>query len=218
MATPKKEAPKKEASTQAADVKLPKDVSKELYVKAESLVVSGFKNNADPDVIKSEIFKLGIPFSRLNPLFNLIAKKHNLIADPKEVKLHISKALADVSITYKETYEELAALAAPIAEKVKGATLPKVMAALKADFQENEKEFPKKPKGTGSAGPRMGAVSKALIDLFKANPNPTKEDTFKAIRPHVKGDDNAKYYVNQYYKMLTAVKNGMSSAEILAKP
>jgi hypothetical protein len=63
-------------------------------------------------------------------------------------------------------------------------------------------------------GRGVGNIQLAVVKTFADNPNATEEDLWDAIRPHVKGDDNATHYTKQYYRMAVALVNGMGSHEL----
>ncbi len=203
---------KEKETVEAPKLKLPKGVSQEMYDETKAIILSGFKAEQDPNAIKSEIFKGGVPFGKLTTLYNMITKSEGLVVDPKIVTAAVTKALDKITLKGDEDYAALATIATDISKNIKGATVAKVITKIKTWYKENEMEFPRKPAPTRG---RMGAINKTLINVFKENKKASEADCKKALIDVTKTPKNAEYYAKQYHKMLYAVANGLSANEVL---
>lgn len=193
-------------------IKLPSGIDQDTYDKVKHIIVSGFKADQTPDAIKSAIFATGVPFSKLSVLYSLITKSEKLVVDPKIVIAAVRTALDNVDVTYEETYAELEALAATIAEPIQGCQPAKVLYVLKGIFKENEAEFPRKP---ATARGRMGIINKTIVNVFKKTPKATQAELYTALKEVTKTLKNADDYAKQYHKMAYALSNSLSANEAL---
>lgn len=200
----------KEIKTEAkTETPLPKGVDQKTMSMALEVVKSGYEANQDPDAIKSALFSKGITFSKLARIFNYAAVQLGYEVDQKTLKEKIEKEMKNVKLTYKESYEELAALAAKLAEPIKGASPARFITMFKKSFTDAEKTFPRK---TAPARGRIGAINKAIIDVFAANPKATEKDLFTALEKVTK---NPQAYTAAHYKMAYALANKLTTLQML---
>jgi len=200
----KEETPPKDA--------LPKGIKQEQYDTAKKIIVSGFKAEQGPDSIKSALFEAGIPFSKLQRLFQVISIKEGLAMDPKDIKKIIDDELKKIKWTFEEDWSDIAKVTASIKAKAKGSTDGKIHAAIKALFVDNEAEMPRKPAAVRG---RIGVVPKTVIDVFAANKKATLKDLEKALVPLVKSPKVANDYAKMYHKIGFAIANGMTSLQVM---
>lgn len=193
-------------------IELPKGIDQELYDSAKVTIVSGFDANQDADTIKSALFSDGVPFSKLAKVFNAVTKNEGLVVDMKSVKEKIVENVKANDWSFEETYEDVASFAGKLLDGIKGATKGRIASAIKAHFIENEKQVPRKvaPKRG-----RIGAVNKALINVFAENKKATEADCVAALEGVVKTEANAISYAKSYHKMLYAAANGLTALEVL---
>jgi hypothetical protein len=151
----------------------------------------------------------------LNKLFTAIGKAEGLVVSVRVIKDQITDAINNRGWSYEESYEEIQAFVNGLCEAIQGCTKGKVMAAIRANFKENEAIMPKKAKKAKNS---LGPICTVLVDLFKASPQASLADCQAAIRPVVKADKNAIAYAKAYHKMLYAIANGLTSEEVLQMP
>ena len=182
----------------------------ELKVLATQIIEAGHADDKTEDDIKMDMFGAKIPFSKLNSLYKTIAIELGLLVDPKVVTEGVSELVEMVSWDDMETWDDVQGAVDSIADKVDGATPQRVISLIRAHCREEEIELPKKPKGTAGGGGRArgGKAAAAMVELFAANPAPTKQEFYDVVRPVTKGHRNVMDYMNMYFYILSAVKGG----------
>ncbi len=209
----KKETPKDETSKEETPKEPIKGVSQELYDTARNIIISGFKNKASADVIKTTLIKEGgVPFNRLPKLYSVITQAEGLVVNIQDLKASIKDVVVKVPWTFKETYEAILEVVGHIVESVKDADKSRCISVIKTHFKENEKEFPRRPATTRG---RMGGINKTLINVFAENKEASEKDIREALKGVVKTDKNAADYAKQYHKLLYAVANGLTANKAL---
>lgn len=180
-----------------------------------NIITSGLESGADDDTIRLEMFKLQVPFNKINSIFKEVAIDGGFRADPKVVKEAIEAELEGEAVEYN-TWDEVTEFAGTVCDNVEGATEGQVIAAMKRAAADAEVDFPKKPK----AGPRSRGASKIksmIVDLFNSNNDITSTEMLEAIIEEVSGDfrvRNSIEYVNMYLPMLIAGSKGCSLSEV----
>jgi len=199
------------------EVIMPAGVSEEIIVKATEIVTNGVKEGKDDDAMKQAVFALGVPFSKLNLLYNAILKKEGLSVDVKIVKSSIDELIAKSGFTLQESFEELKNVAQLISENVKDSSVARVMAQMKKYWVTHETEFPRKPATKRKA---VGYINTALIEMFLANPKTTVEELAAEFAKNAKTPETALSYAKQYHPACFAIANKMTvlqAATALAK-
>lgn len=181
----------------------------------KAAIISGLEANADDDAIRLEMFKLHVPFNKINGILKEVAIAEGYKADPKIVKDAIVAELEGESLEF-ESWDTVEDFASGIVDNVEGATQGQVIAALKRAAQDAELDFPVKPK----AGPRSRGASKIksmLVDLFNANKAITSTEMLHAIIGEVTGDfrvRNSIEYVNMYLPVMIAADQAIALSSV----
>lgn len=207
-----------EAKTEAAPASnIPKGIDAAEYEKAKTIIVSGFGANQTEDAIKTAMFTEGIPFSNLVRLFKAISIGEGLVVSPAKIREAMDKALMGkldplVIEGAEVTFDaDIQPIVTEVMKVVAGASEKKVIARIKAFFESNDLEMPKKPKkakGEGGAG-RTSKINAAIVNFFEANKEGT-EDEFKAMLKDVTTDASAKKW-GRLYKTFSAVATGLTA-------
>jgi len=188
---------------------LVKGIDSKLEKKATAIVVAGVKDGKSEDEIKQAVFSLGVPFSKLNLLHKAILKNEGLAIDVKALKASVQELIEKTEFSFDETLAQLKEFADTVVENVPNASAQRVLAQLKAHWKLNEREFPRK---IAPVRGRIGAINKAVIDTFKANPKASVEDLEAALSEVTK---NATSYTKSLYTLGFALANGLSALEVL---
>lgn len=191
---------------------LPKGVDQKLYDTASEIILSGFENKQEPDVIKSAMFGEGIPFSKLSRIWSAVTKENDLVRSAADITLDITDEVNDADLQFDEDFDTISELIDNILKEVVGSTKSRVKSIIKTQFVENEKEFPRK---SSTKRGRMGNLNKTMANVFAANKEATQEDLFNALKEVTKTEKNALDYSKSYYKLLYAVANGFTALEVL---
>lgn len=194
-------------------------VSEEMFNLASTIIISGFKAKQTPDTIKSAIFSKGVPFSKLNKLYNFIVKEEKLIADPKEVEEKIAKVVNNKYFNSDDgtvpgsvmDYDHVNQCIEDCVEKVDGASPQKVRAVVRSIFKENDLPLPKKPVVSG----RLGVVAKTMIDVFGTIAKSTEKECVQALEDAGMTPKGALKYARQFHKVCYAIANKIPSDKIL---
>jgi hypothetical protein len=205
---------KTETKTPVKTFTPPRGVDKKVYAEALSTIRLGKKENKTDDEVKALILTGGVPFNKINAIFQKASIDLGYIEDPKAVKENIDKEVASAEIKFDMTREQLDEIAEKITKKIKGATEAKVLSSMRKLFKDNKKKFPaviREKKG------RMGVVNQTLIDVFAKNKEATKKDLFEALKKVTKNEKNASDYTEAWYKVCWALSHGKTSDEALKK-
>lgn len=188
-------------------VNLPKGVDQETYDKAKNIIVSGFENDAEPDVIKTAMFSEGIPFSQLVRLFKAITINEKLVRDPKEIRAEIGAAIAEYDFDVNTTWDDIEKIVEAIKEKVKGATEKKITSHIKNVMEEKDLEYPRKPRAKKGGRSGGSKISAAILKYFQENEEPTKEGFAEAMG-EITTEKSLKKWVRMYdlFSGLAAIK------------
>lgn len=177
------------------------------------IIVSGLQNKADPDTIKLEMFKSGVPFNKINPLYRATAIEAGLMADPKVVRKELAENIDEDSLAELNTWDDVIAAATTLAEQVEGATRAMAIGALRTAAGDAEIEFPKKPKTAGARGFAGSVIKSLIVDTLNARPDIDSYELFDLIIDKVTGDyrvRNSLEYFNMYAPVVLAGKYGVS--------
>jgi len=185
---------------------------KELYKKAEKIVVKGHEAGTSPDLIKAELIMSGIPFSKVSSMYRNILYSKNLIKSAKEITENICLQLDTIEFEFNESFETLYEIAEGVKGKVEGSSMTKIMNIIKAIYEENDKIFPRK---TSVVKGRMGNTGQAVVEAFYKNSEVTEKELSKELKKGIKKEENRKKYLKSNYKMLYAVANKLSVREVL---
>lgn len=173
-------------------------------------------NNAEDvtnkDAVLGEMFSAGIPFAKLNSLYQSVGIEAGLIVDPTKVKEAILNQLEESELDIFETWNQVEAVAGEIAGEIQGATEKGVLRHLKAYCKENEIELPKHVK-TKVSRKKGGKIAEAVVNYMIGTDEPTLQGMYDAILPNVKGTKNAVDHTNMNFVSAYAIKNGISLAE-----
>ena len=185
------------------------NINREIYKKAEKIIISGYKEKISQDEIKASLVSLGIPFSSINPLYRCIVYDRRLVKNPVEITEEVCTELDTVELDFAETFETLQRLAEEISEKVGGASVVKVLRSIRSVFEEKGKSFPRK---TSVVRGRIGNIGQTIINNFHENSEVTEKELLIELEKVTK---NARKYLKANYKMLYALANNMSVKEVL---
>lgn len=194
--------------------------TEEIKELAEQIIVSGFEADQDADQIKMAMMKEGVPFSKLNSLYQTITIDLGLIVDPKQVTSELKEKIEATKWGKLETFSEVEEVVDALVDAVDGATSKRALTLIRIHCRENEIELPRKPRGTSGGAGRIGKLSVALVDLVVNKKKPTKEDAVNAILDMVGGQDKYKTalgYVNSTFAVALAAKRGEPLATIIAE-
>lgn len=195
----------------------PRGVDKKVYAEALSTIRLGKKENKTDDEVKALILTGGVPFNKINAIFQKASIDLGYIEDPKVVRQDIDAKVAEIEKKFNIdtiTREAIDNYVSEVVEKIAGATEAKVLASIRKIFKDNKKKFPavvREKKG------RMGVVNQTLIDVFAKNKEASKTDLFNALKKVTKNEKNASDYTEAWYKVCWALSHGKTSDEALKK-
>ena len=63
-------------------------------------IISGLQNGATDDEIRLEMFKLAVPFNKINSIFKEVAIEEGFRADPKVIREAIAAELDETSVEF----------------------------------------------------------------------------------------------------------------------
>lgn len=187
----------------------------EMLEMGKAIVVDGFANQADEDMIKLALCQAGVPFGRANAIFNEIAIGEGLMVDPKkladELKAQVEGSQWDSLTEWSQVESCIEGIQSEMADGNMEVKRGKVLAAVKAYCKENEIKLPKQTAATKAGhGSKGSKISVATVDMFIAKPQSTREDFYNVVRPLVKAHKNAVDYVSRDYVTMYACSNGIS--------
>jgi hypothetical protein len=197
------------------ELSCPKGLNEELFREVEQIIIEGFKKDKSPDTIKTALIKhTDLPFNRLNSVFNLIAKHHNLIVNPIEIKSKIKEYIEQdngILLTYTENWSDIEKIINILKEVDQQYTPQRVLAVLRWFFKQNDTPFPKKPRVIKG---RIGHVNRVIIEVFSTNE--PKEVTEHMLREALQGVvKNVDKYVTANFKLAYALANNLTVDETL---
>lgn len=192
---------------------IPKGISEENYNAAKEIIVSGFQADQDADAIKTAMFSNGIPFSQLVRLFKHITIAEGLVRDPKEIRKEIAEAVNEYDFTAETTWEGIEEVVNEIKEKVKGATEKKITSQIRNVMEDDDLQYPKKPRSKKGGAGRTSKVNAAIVDYFNDNDQEAySAEGFTAALAEVTTEKSVKKWA-RLYKTFAAVANGLDSKE-----
>jgi hypothetical protein len=190
-----------------------KGIDEAMYETAKAIIVSGFKNNASEDDIKSAMFEAKVPFSALMRLYKAITINEGLIVSSKVAVANIDKYLkANFKITKKTAdmkHEDFQVVIDNVIANVVGANDKRVCSVLKKRLAEKDIALPKKPKAKKGKSGKASKIQNAILDHFKAKKESTLEE-FTAMITEIAAEKSVKKYVS-LYKVYSALANGRGS-------
>ena len=173
------------------------------------IIVAAYKNDHDDDTLKMNLMGAGVPFSKLNMVAKTIAIEENLLVDPKIVTDALAERIPTVTwADVKDSWDDFSGMVTKLADSVEGATFKRTIALVRA-YAKNDLDLsmPGKPRG-GFTVARVGVIAEVVTGLFAANPQPTKQDFYDAVYPHVKGEkkhDSCMYYMGLYLSIASTL-------------
>ena len=197
--TAEAEAPEEAATTDTgAGPDLPRGISPTEYAQASAIIVPGFAAKKDPDVIKTEMFQAGIPFSKLLRLYNAVTINNRLVIPRKEITDNIAAWFGanEVDFTKLTTWENVEPLIQHLEKEIEGATEALIMAHVKSAMAELDLEAPKKPRG----GVRMNKFEqclKAITNAFAEDSGLTYDGFKEVIAPYT-NEGSAKKFLRLF--------------------
>lgn len=195
------------------ELKCPKGISEEVFRKVEEIIIDGFEKEMPSDKIKTALIKhTEIPFNRLNGVYNLITKHHNLVVNVSEIKTQIREEIerkynnSDPGITFE--WNDIDRLTYILEQDNPLFTKQRTLAVLRQIFKEKDMPFPKKTRVVKG---RVGVVHKTVIEVFLNNAQATEKELMEALVGVVK---NAKDYAKKYHKLAYALTNHLTIKEV----
>jgi hypothetical protein len=169
------------------------------------------------DEIGNAMFAAGIPFSQIKKLVQEVGVELGLIVDTREIKANILSHLEGSEDMVFAKHSQFEALVQELVEEVKGSDEKIATSVLKAYCKKNEIAIPAAPKAGDKKSGRLGKLNQIYIETFKANPNATREDLFRALLPATKTKKNAFDYASTMHVMLWAIANGKTVEEAMSE-
>ena len=183
----------------------------EIKALAEQVIDQGHADGLDADAVKMNMMTAGVPFSKLNSLFNSISIDKGYAVNPKDVTEGLKELIPEIPWADFTDWESQVQKAIDhLADTVDGATPARALTLARAFCKEEEIELPTKPRAGGGGG-RSSKLAAAIVDLVVANPEATVAEAYAVVSPLVGGNmphKNAMYYVNTTFAIALAAANG----------
>lgn len=172
-------------------------------------ILSSAADVNDKDAVMGAMFTAGVPFGKLNSLYQSVGIAEGFLVDPKVVKDEILTNLEESDLDSFDTWEQVEATAEQIAGEVNGANAAKVLRLLKAFCKDNMIDLPKQVT-TRVSRKKTGKVIPAIVAYINGTEQPTAKGVFEVALPLVKGPKNAYDYCNMYFGGMLACKSGIT--------
>lgn len=189
--------------------------------KIKALIVSGLTAEQDDDTIRLEMFKMKVPFNKINSIFREISIAEGFRADPKVVKKGIVDELSSVDVETITEWSDVQELIDATVLTVNFATPKMVLAVLQSAANEAEVALPAKPRKTSTRRSGGSKIKSAIIASFNADNKITSERLFHSLAGFLEGDAwvrNTIKYVNTYLPMLIAATTGTALSGVTIDP
>lgn len=192
----------------------------ELKEIAINVIQAGHMEGHDDDTVRMEMFKEGIPFSKINSLFKSTRIDLGLVVDPKVVTEGLNELIQDIPWEDYSEWSQIEEAITALTDNVDGATSGRALSLVRAYCRNEEVELPRKPKAASTTGgTRVSKLADAIVSLVVANPQATKQEAFEVVYPLTSGKNqykNAMHYVNTVFSVAQAAATGSVLSDVVA--